>query len=290
MRSSAGATDIARETRWLAAVIIPFLVAAFVILYGFPADTARLFAWEIKPTMTAMMLGAAYAGGVWFFARALWARHWRQVKAGFPAVATFASVLGVATILHWERFIHGALAFWLWAILYFTTPFLVAGTWLRETRRDADADPATTSQRPAEPVLPSPVRWVFGGVGLAMVVVSAALFVAPATLSGAWPWALTPLTARVMAAMFALPGIVGLGIAADPRWSVARIIVEAQVVSISLILLAVWRDQADIDLAAPAGWLFVSGLGALAVLLAALWVRCERSSRAGLVSAGAPSA
>jgi hypothetical protein len=272
MGTPPGTDGIARETRWLAALIIPFLVVAFVILYGFPSETSRLFAWEIKPPMTAMMLGSAYAGGVWFFARALHAGQWREIKAGFPAVATFASLLGVATVLHWDRFIHGALAFWLWAILYFTTPFLVAGTWLREARRDADA-------RPPESVLPNAIRRLFGGVGLAMILVSAALFVAPDALRTTWPWALTPLTARVMAAMFALPGVVGLGIAADSRWSVARIIVEAQALSIGLILVAAWRDQADIDLRSPAGWLFVGGLGALFVLLVLLWVRFERTNR-----------
>jgi hypothetical protein len=52
------------ETRWLAAVIIPFLVAAFIILYFWPYDTDKLFAWTIKPAMTPMMLAAAYLGGI----------------------------------------------------------------------------------------------------------------------------------------------------------------------------------------------------------------------------------
>ena len=46
-----------------------------------------------------------------------------------------------------------------------------------------------------------------------------------------WPWTLTPLTARVAGAMFALPGLVGLGIALDRRWSAARIILQAQAIS-----------------------------------------------------------
>ena len=40
------------STRVPALVISPFLLGAFVILYGFPRHTARLFAWPIKPTMT----------------------------------------------------------------------------------------------------------------------------------------------------------------------------------------------------------------------------------------------
>ena len=49
---------------------------------------------------------------------------------------------------------------------------------------------------------------------------------------------LTPLTARVVGAMFALPGVVGLGIALEPRWSAARILLEAHACSIAMILIA----------------------------------------------------
>ena len=63
-------------TRLLSLLIIPFLLAAFVVLYFFPGDTKRLFAWTINPTMTPMMLASAYLGGAYFFVRVLWVRHW----------------------------------------------------------------------------------------------------------------------------------------------------------------------------------------------------------------------
>ena len=59
------------QTRALALFIVPFLLVAFVILYVFPDDTGSLFAWTIKPTMTAMVLASAYLGGAWFFLRVL---------------------------------------------------------------------------------------------------------------------------------------------------------------------------------------------------------------------------
>src|SRR5438270_4263712 len=80
------------ETRWLAALIIPFLVVAFIILYFWPHDTDKLFAWTIKPTITPMMLAAAYVGGIYFFTRAILAKQWHQVKLGFlPVTALHAS-------------------------------------------------------------------------------------------------------------------------------------------------------------------------------------------------------
>src|SRR6266849_3115994 len=68
------------ETRWLAALIIPFLVVAFIILYFWPNDTDKLFAWTIKPTMTSMMLAAAYLGGIFFFTCAILAKQWKLVN------------------------------------------------------------------------------------------------------------------------------------------------------------------------------------------------------------------
>src|SRR5437879_4609439 len=98
------------ETRWLAVLIIPFLVAAFILLYFWPNDTDKLFAWTIKPAMTPMMLAAAYLGGIYFFTRVLLAKQWHLVKVGFFAVTAFASLLGLATVLQWHRFTHSPIS------------------------------------------------------------------------------------------------------------------------------------------------------------------------------------
>jgi len=39
--------------------------------------------------------------------------------------------MGIATILHWNKFHHGHVAFWLSVLLYFTTTFLIVVVWLR---------------------------------------------------------------------------------------------------------------------------------------------------------------
>ena len=38
-------------TRRLGAVIVPFLVVAFALLYVFPDDTRHWFAWDVQPTI-----------------------------------------------------------------------------------------------------------------------------------------------------------------------------------------------------------------------------------------------
>src|SRR5262245_21683541 len=86
---------IFRETRWLSAFIIPFLVVAFVLLYIYPNTTEQNFAWTIKPSMTPMMLGAVYIGGAYFFLRAVFAKKWHWITHGFLPVTLFASLLGI---------------------------------------------------------------------------------------------------------------------------------------------------------------------------------------------------
>jgi hypothetical protein len=245
------------ETRWVAGLVIPFLVVAFVILYFFPHNTAKLFAWEIKSPMTAMMLGSAYAGGIYYFSGLLMAHQWHKIKVGLVPVTLFASILNVATIVHWDKFNHGTLPFFAWTSLYFTTPFIVLALWLRNRRQDTN-QPDTT-----DATVPQVLRFVIGAVGATTLAIAIFLFLNPALMIKLWPWTLTPLTSRVMAAMFSLPGMVGLGMAMDSRWSSARIILQSQGFSILLILIAVFRDRVGFNWTTPGSWLFIGGLGGM---------------------------
>jgi hypothetical protein len=257
-------------TRLLAVIIIPFLIVAWAILYLLPDRTGELFAWPIKPPMTAMMLASAYLGGVYFFVRVALAKQWHTIKVGFPPVLMFASLLGIATLLHWDRFTHDHISFFTWTFLYLTTPFLVFGAWWFNRR----TDPHTSNA--ADVIIPDWLRWLLGGVGVVTLIISLLLFLFPQPMIAVWPWTLTPLTARVAGAMFALPGLVGLGIALDRRWSAARIILQAQALSIAFILIAALRSWSDFNPANLATWLFVGGLGALLVGIIVLYALMER--------------
>ena len=71
-------------TRWTAIVIIPVLVAAFVILYLFPSRTQDLWAWTVRPTMTPMLMGGGYLAGAWFFLRVA------RTRSGHQALSSYA--------------------------------------------------------------------------------------------------------------------------------------------------------------------------------------------------------
>ena len=259
-------------TRVVAAIVLPFLVVAWVLLYLLPNDTDTLFAWTIVPSLTAMLLAAAYAGGVWFFVSVLRAKRWHRVKYGFPAVLVFAALLAAATLLHWDRFHFGHVSFVTWATLYFTTPVLVAVAIMLNWR----ADPSAADERDYR--IPLAPRVMVAGVGAVSLVCGLVIFVAPGIVAGVWAWELTPLTARVVGAVLTLPGVVNLWLLADSRWSAFRSIFQAQIASLVFITAALVLARGDLatsGLAAPA---FVLGIAVSLVGFTAFYLWCERRS------------
>jgi hypothetical protein len=270
MATEVGATRddrVLAYTRVLSLVIVPFLLVAFVLLYLFPGDTKRLFAWTINPTMTPMVLASAYLGGAYFFVRVLREPRWNVVKTGFLSVALFASLLGVATIIHWDKFNHRHVAFWLWAGLYFITPFLVIGGWLANRRYAA---PAGVDERR----LGGLARWIVGLVGILALVQGIVMFLGPTQVMVIWPWTLTPLTCRVVGAIFCL-GSAGIGVLVDPRWTTVKLMLQVESLMVVLMLIGAVRARAEFDTARPVTWLMLGGFVAVLLGSAYLWYTME---------------
>ena len=272
MTRSCTPTDrVLPATRILSAVIVPFLVLAFLVLVPRPGDTKRLFAWQILPTMSPMILGSVYIGGAYFFFRAVRAAQWHTVAGGFPSVGTFATLMGIATVQHWDRFIHSNVAFWLWVALYFTTPVIVFAVFFRnqrEYRRGGEGDLR---------ISPLAAR-VIVAAGCLATLTSAFLYLFPHRAVALWPWHLTPLTAQMLGAIFAL-GIAGLGAARERRWSAMRILFQVEAIMLVLILIAGVRARDQFDSSNVLTWLFAAGFVATALATAALYVRMEQRSR-----------
>lgn len=227
-----------------------------------PDVGAASFAWSINPLMSSMMLGATYLGGAYFFLSVVRSRQWRHVWLGLLPVTAFAGTLGVATVVHWDLFAHDRLGFQLWAFLYFAIPPLLPVLWYRNQRLAAGA----ALEREGD--LPLASRWAFGGLGVVLTVAGVTMFLAPGLAMGVWPWTLSPLTTRVLSAMYVLPGLTGLSLAHDGSWSGARYLLEALAVSVGLMLVAVYVARADFDWANPTAYLFVGSLGMILLLIA----------------------
>ena len=153
--------------------------------------------------MMPMVMGAGYIGGGYFFVRAIVAARWHEITVGFLPVTTFASSMLLATLLHLDRFNQTSPAFWVWLIIYLTTPFLVFATWLRNGR----TDPGVLG--PGDVPIPSTVRAILGTAGALVLAVLenglAAYTTVPTSLQDAVSFAL------LFVALVALPrGLPGL--------------------------------------------------------------------------------
>jgi hypothetical protein len=251
-------------TRVVAALIIPFLVAAFVILYLLPDATDRLFAWTIMPQMSALLMGAGYASGIYFFSRVLRAPRWHWIGRAFLPLTVFVSFLELTTILHWERFHHGHIAFFAWTAIYTLTPIVLPILWLR----NRGADPGTPDAR--DLIVPGALRALMALVGAVELALALYMFLLPASVVDLWPWMLTVPAARAIGGWFALHGAVGLALAGESRWSGMRIMLQTQMIALALILVAVVRVWSDFDTTNPLTWVFVIGTGFWLVVLAAI--------------------
>jgi len=179
---------------WRLAFRVSALLAliAGVLLFAGATRTDDYFSWTIEPPETAAFLGAAYWSAAVLFTWASAQRQWESLRiAVFPEL-TVAILLLIATYLHLDKF-HDDLFGYFWVAAYSVAPpvliYLVAAT---RTGGDNDRGPR----------LPMPV-WLRLALVLqaaAFAVYGAGLFVSPSGFDGAWPWALTPLTARAIAA------------------------------------------------------------------------------------------
>jgi hypothetical protein len=264
-------------THWTSLVVFIILVPALIILWGAPDRTADAWAWPIKPDLTPIFLGAGYGAGAYFFLRTFLAKAWSPSAAGVFGAAVFASLMLIATLLHWDKFNHGdaptlaAIVFYGWVGVYIVSPFAVLALWWFNRRTDSGR-PA-----PGEPLVPDAVRLaarVFGGGAL---LAAAVFFLFPDTAIDLWPWQLTPLTSRVLGSFTAQVAIGALLLSADPRWRAWRLIVETFLVAVALLLVGAAREWSDFDTGNPLTYAYVGGLAGTAAALALLYRRMSRA-------------
>ncbi len=259
-------------TRVVAAIVVVILFTAWFALYLHPGETDHRFAWTISSRMTAMLMGAGYGSAILFYVRVLFGRRWHRVALGFIPTTVFTWLLLAATVLHWDKFRHGSLPFMLWVWIYAITPILVPAVWLLNRPRD----PGTPEDEDA--VLTRPIRAALVVAGIMMLAVAVALFLRPSSLIHVWPWPLTPLTARAVAGFVALPAVAWLAIAADGRWSAARVAAQTVALGVMLLIVAVARAWSEFDHSNPLSYLYVAGLAGTLVGLIALYAIEERAA------------
>jgi hypothetical protein len=227
------------ETRIILGLLIPFLVLAFLILYLVPGETAQRFSWEIKPAVTAALMGSGYLGGAYLFLQAVLKPAWHRVASGLPPVFVFATSMLLITILHWERFDLNHFPFQLWLVLYIAAPILVPILYLRNRSQDL------TAPTGAERIVPAGIRISLALVAVVLAAFAVVGFISPEILIRTWPWTLTALTARVICGWLLLLAAGGLTLARELRWSAWRVPLESMILWFVLFLVGAFIHRAD---------------------------------------------
>lgn len=260
-------------TRIVSACIIVVLLVAFLALYVEPTHTDLDFAWTILPSTSAILIGAGYLAGAFFFARLLAEKVWHRVQAGFLPITAFTICMLAATLLHLSRFHHGMFAFYLWTGIYILTPILVPFIWWRN-RVFANSELEEHDLR-----FSSLVRWslkILASIGILCCLV---FFARPAILIALAPWKLTELTARVFSGWSILTLATVFSIASDGRWSAARLLVESALVGLGLTLIGLPRMWQDLDPTRPMTYIFVAGIVLALIVFSILHIRLDIASR-----------
>lgn len=233
-----------------------FVATGLVFIAGFQLfvlsdQTARFFAWTIKPSLTAAFLGAGYWASCGLELLAARRPRWDQARVAVPAVFLFTSLTFVATLLHLDKFHFSSAdpitlgATWAWVIVYGSVPLLMLvalAFQLRVPGRDG----------PREAPIPTPLKGIILAQGLVMVVLGIALFVMPASTLAIWPWALTPLTARAVGAWLIGLGAAGLTMVREGDWLRVEAAIWSIVIFAALELVAIGRYASSVnDAGAP---------------------------------------
>lgn len=263
---------------------------AGVQLFIFSERTDEYFAWTIQPPVGAAFLGAGYFAAMAMEWVAVRERTWVSARLVSVTILFFASLTMVATLAHLDRFhfdgpTPGTVAVtWTWMVIYGAVPPLMAAC-LFGQRRMPGADP------PRRAPMPAWFKAVFGFHALVMVVLGAPMFLYPvATARAVWPWELTPLTGRAVAAWLLGMGFAGLVALWEDDWARVRPVAVSFLLLVVLQLATVVRYADAFDWEGVRSWLYVLYLADMLALglvanrrtqASALTVRLPPGSGAG---------
>lgn len=232
-----------------------------LFLYLVPAQAEEHYAWSIVPPVNAAFIGAGFLAGTLATGLVLaFATRWRTFATLPVALWVLAASLFAATLIHADRFKFDYPPTWVWTLVYagvpLAIPFLVA-----RQRANADAPP------PRDPRL-VPLRVVSAVAGAGLLIGAVALYAAPVELGEHWPWPLTPLLARAVAAWYALFGTLLVSSAIGLRRPAEALVGYATLGCWSVLVLALAPLYPD-DVDAGAAWYAVM-LALLAISVYAL--------------------
>lgn len=224
-----------------------------------PADTARHFAWPIKPDATAALLGAFYLAAAVPFVLAVCARRWQNVRVFIIGTILFSSVELAATFLHWDRMSVGTMPFNVWFASYLLPPPLFIAFYCLHARR------ASAAPSPDDAPLAGWLRAGLCLLGLPLALLGIAVFLSPSLAFPLMAWNFTPLTARALSGWVLALGVLMLSAARENDRTRSLLVAPMFILLGPAIVLQLTRFPGQVDVAHPGA---AAGLGVLVATFA----------------------
>ncbi|MFH5821259.1 hypothetical protein [Georgenia sp. AZ-5] len=279
-----GPAALLPATRWMLVVFTALTLLGFLALFPAPDRTDETFAWTIAPPATAAFLGVGFLSGAVLDVLVLRRGRWGDARVPLATILVFTVITLVATLVHLDRFHLAApgglarFAAWLWLVVYVVVPVGMAAVMVAEARRTRRAE-VPPARGPAGWPLPGWLRATLPAEGLVIGVVGALLFVAPANAERLWPWPLTPLTARAVAAWLLAYALATALVTAENDLRRLRTNAVAYTVFGGGQLVVALRFAGDVDWARPAGTGFLAAAAAVALTGAAGFLLARSAAR-----------
>jgi hypothetical protein len=240
-------TKIAGWLRAWFAVEVLFGVGAVLAIGLSPANTATNFAWPIQPVVMAAVLGAFYMTSAPLFLLPFFARRWENIRVMVLPTALFSTVQLAATFLHWERFSVGSAPFNIWFASYVLPPPIFVAAYLWHQRK--------TLSSPSDDPLPGWLKQTLVVCGLLLTGIAILLFFFPQVLIPAFPWTLTPLTARSLSGWVVAVGTIMLSMVRENHRTRARLATPMFILILPALVLQMSRYAEQVNWSSPVLWI-----------------------------------
>ena len=248
-----------------------------ISLFLLTEDTDKYFAWTIANPLTAAFLGAGYwASGLLEFLAAR-EKRWREARIAVPAVLTFTTLTLFVTLAYWDRFHFDSDDFitlvgtWFWLFVYASVPLVMGALFVKQGWSTGGGPDDDTP-------LPPFARVIYLVQGSIMLVIGLCLFADP--LSAPWPWTLTDLTGRAIAAWLVALAVAAFQVAWENGLRRTRAAQVSYVVLGVLQFVALARYSDRVDFSSLEAMVYVVFLASVVILPAYLILATRRSESA----------
>jgi hypothetical protein len=250
-----------------AAIVLPF----FIGLYFYPENTERNFAWPLTPRMSAMLFGSFYLSVVFNYSIVALSKKWHEIAIIVWTTIPTLTCLGIVTVLHWDKFHHNTLPFYVWFVVYLILPSYLLVMLLFNRREETHTIEAN------EAIVPVWLRAVSAVLSLLSIFMAFQMLFYPTKMIADWPWALKPLGARAIGCLFLAPAVAHCFAAVDKRWSSVRLAAQSSFIWFGSLFFAVYRSWDEFDTTRNSTWVFITVLVVEILLAVVAYVLMERT-------------